>query len=267
MTTKLVFLKLGGSLITVKNQPHTPRLALLEQLTKEIAEACAQDTNLRILLGHGSGSFGHVAASQYNTHLGVKTPAEWKGFFKVWRQAAALNHLVMAALEQAGLPAIAFSPSASITAHNREIDTWNLYPLEVALKNGLIPVVYGDVVFDDVLGGTILSTEDLFAYLASHIKPTRLLFASHERGVWASYPDPASFLDEITPTSFPFIEAGLKGSAATDVTGGMLGKVRKVLSMVSDIPGLQAVIFSGETPGNVLRALLGESLGTVIHTA
>jgi isopentenyl phosphate kinase len=143
--------------------------------------------------------------------------------------------------------------------------TWNLDPLLSALGNGLIPVVHGDVVFDQVLGGTILSTEDLFAHLALQMHPTQLLFAGMEPGVWSDYPVNTQLLPEITPLNFPQIEAGVKGSAATDVTGGMLDKVHQILSMVKEVPGTSGSIFSGEIPGNVRRSLLGEKLGTVIH--
>jgi isopentenyl phosphate kinase len=59
MSQRLVFLKLGGSLITDKNQAHTARLDVLERMAFEIAAARAQDQDLKIVLGHGSGSFGH----------------------------------------------------------------------------------------------------------------------------------------------------------------------------------------------------------------
>ena len=265
MSSRLVFLKLGGSLITVKDQPHTPRLEVLGRLAQEIAEARAQNQGLQILLGHGSGSFGHVPANAYNTRKGVKSAEEWDGFIEVWRQAAELNHLVLQALEVVDLPAIAFPPSAMVTAREGKADTWNLVPLHAALKKGLLPVIYGDVIFDAVLGGTILSTEHLFSYLAYRIKPTQLLFAGLQPGVWADFPDNTKLLSEITPMSFPQIEAGLKGSAATDVTGGMADKVRQIVALVDDMPGLRAMIFSGENPGNLRRSLLGEELGTVIH--
>ena len=90
--------------------------------------------------------------------------------------------------------------------------TWNLEPLQSALENGLIPVVYGDVVFDQALGGTILSTEDLFAYLVPQLHPSRLLFAGMEPGVWQDFPANTHLLPEITPASFPQVETGLKGS-------------------------------------------------------
>ncbi len=265
MNSELIFLKLGGSLITVKDQPHTPRLEVLERLAQEIAGARAQNPNLQILLGHGSGSFGHIAASKYNTRMGVHSSAEWNGFIEVWRQAAGLNQLVMQALEKASLPALAFPPSAMIIAQGGKVVTWNPEPLLTALEKGLLPVIYGDVVFDHVLGGTILSTEDLFRYLVRQMLPTRLLFAGKEPGVWSDFPDNTNLLPEITSASFPQIEAALKGSVATDVTGGMSDKVLQIIAMVNDIPSLRALIFSGEVPGNVRRALLGEELGTVIH--
>lgn len=55
----------------------------------------------------------------------------------------------------------------------------------MALANGILPVVYGDVVFDEVRGGTILSTEDLFQHLAHQLHPERVLLAGLEAGVWA----------------------------------------------------------------------------------
>jgi len=265
MSGNTVFLKLGGSLITVKNQPHTPRLDVLERLSQEIAQARVQDRGLRIILGHGSGSFGHVPASKYKTRLGVKTAEEWIGFAEVWRQAAGLNRLVMQALENTDLPAMAFSPSAMVITDQGKVIKWNLDPLLFALEKGLLPVVHGDVVFDLKLGGTILSTEDIFTHLVRYIQPTRLLLAGIEPGVWEDFPGNTSLAPVITPRNLAQIEAGLRGSAATDVTGGMADKVRQAMALIEMYPGLTASIFSGEIPGNVRRVLLGETLGTEIH--
>ena len=266
MNRKLVFLKLGGSLITDKNQPHTARLDVLDRLADEIAAARAEEHDLQIVLGHGSGSFGHFPASKYKTRLGVKTSEEWRGFVEVWREAAELNHLVLQALEKAGLPALALPPSAMVVAYRGMVSSWNLDTLQRALAEGLLPVIFGDVVFDAVLGGTILSTEDLFTYLAHYKTPRQILFAGNQPGVWEDFPENTMLLPEITPGSLGQTAIGLRGSAATDVTGGMADKVRQGLSMVEAIPGLKVSIFSGEIPGNIQRALLGEAVGTLIHS-
>lgn len=265
MSRELVFLKLGGSLITDKSQPHSARLDVLDRLAKEIAAAISKERDLQIVLGHGSGSFGHFPANKYKTRQGVNTAEEWDGFVEVWREAADLNHLVLEALANAKLPALAFPPSALVIARNGKVVNWNLDPLLQALDKHLLPVIYGDVVFDAELGGTILSTEDLFSHLVNHLRPTRLLLAGIEPGVWADFPHNTSLLPEITPESLALVENGLRGSSATDVTGGMADKVRQVLSLVKAFHGLNGSIFSGEIPGNVQRALLGEPIGTIIH--
>lgn len=263
---ELVFLKLGGSLITDKTRPFTARPAILADLAAQIAAARRANPGLRLVLGHGSGSFGHTVAREYATRQGLGDfPARyWQGFSKVWYQAAALNRLVMEALQTAGEAALTFSPVSAVIARQGKIRHWNLAPLQRALASGLLPVIHGDVVFDEALGGTILSTEDLFAHLAPILRPQRILLAGLEAGVWADYPARARLLEKITPLTFEQIRAGVGGSHGADVTGGMESKVRQMLALAAEIPGLQAQIFSGGGPGLLARALQGEAIGTQI---
>jgi isopentenyl phosphate kinase len=216
------------------------------------------------VLGHGSGSFGHGPARRWGTRAGVRSPEEWLGFAEVWRAAQALNRLVLDALSAAGLPAIAFPPSAAVTARDGQVAAWDLDPIRRAMQAGLLPVIYGDVVFDTERGGTILSTEDLFAHLARQLRPGRLLLAGLEPGVWADFPACTRLIAEITPQDLPALEGALGGSAAPDVTGGMASKVKSVMALAQEIPGLEALVFSGETPGSLRRALLGERVGTIL---
>jgi isopentenyl phosphate kinase len=261
----LVFLKLGGSLITDKFQPRTLRPQVLARLAEEIASARRAAPALRLLLGHGSGSFGHVPASSHRTRQGVHSPADWQGFVEVWRQASGLNRLVMEALQVTGLPAMAFPPSASVVAEAGRVLAWELGPLRAALEAGLLPVVYGDVVFDAARGGTILSTEDLFAYLSRQLRPRRLLLAGLERGVWADYPACTRLISELTQVNLAQAAPALRGSAATDVTGGMASKVHAMLDLLTSLPDLEILIFSGQEPGAVRAALLGAMPGTTLR--
>jgi len=259
----LHLLKLGGSLITDKTRPHTPRPAVISRLVGEIASARLA-SSLPLVLGHGSGSFGHIPAQKYGTRQGVTTPYQWQGFLAVWREAAALNRLVMEGLWQAGLPAISFPPSAMVVARDGQVAAWDISPLQVALQADLLPVIYGDVVFDTVRGGTILSTEELFVHLAKEMHPQRLLLAGIEPGVWVDFPACTHLIPEINPANLPEVESTLSGSAAADVTGGMKSKVHAMLALVEAMPGLVVSIFSGEEPGNLEKALSGEELGTRI---
>lgn len=261
----LYFLKLGGSLITDKSKPRAPRMDVLDRLAAEVTAACSQNPALRLVVGNGAGSFGHIPARRYGTRQGVHTREDWAGFAEVWHEAAALNHMVTDALHAAGLPAVAFPPSASVTARDGKVLAWDLSPIRNALQSGLLPLVHGDVIFDTVRGGTILSTEDLFGHLARQLSPERILLAGLEDGVWADYPACTRLIHEITPEIFPQVAPALGGSSATDVTGGMASKVAQSLALVEEMPGLEILIFSGEKPGLVKSALLGGRVGTLLR--
>lgn len=59
--------------------------------------------------------------------------------------------------------------------------------IKLAIEHDLVPVVYGDVVFDLELGGTILSTEDLFQSLVQPLCPQQMPDCrSGCRGLWRS---------------------------------------------------------------------------------
>jgi isopentenyl phosphate kinase len=264
LNPELMFLKMGGSLITEKSRPHTPREEVINEIAEEIKVALDEKPERRIVLGHGSGSFGHVPAKKYGTRQGVRTEDEWLGFVDVWRQAAALNHLVMDALTKHGVPAVAISPLTAITASAGEIVEWNLVPIASALEHGLIPVVYGDVVFDQSWGGTILSTEELFAYLVPALRPSSILLAGVERGVWMDYPACQVIYDRITPAVMDSITFAIDKSAFIDVTGGMQSKVAFCINLVKRFPSMQVLIFDGKEPKNLKKALNGEHIGTLI---
>ncbi len=261
----ITLLKLGGSLITDKTSASTPRMDVINRLANEIHAAVQQDPELHLIIGNGAGSFGHVPAKKYGTRQGVHTRAEWRGFAEVWREAAALNRLVTNALHSARLPAIAFPPSAAVTACDGQVAAWDLTPLQAALQAGLLPVIHGDVIFDTRRGGTILSTEDLFEHLARQLRPARILLAGLEDGVWADFPACTRLIPEITPGNIARVSPALGASHGADVTGGMASKVQQSLALVQELPGLQIQIFSGERSGWVKDALLGAATGTIVR--
>jgi isopentenyl phosphate kinase len=272
--TELVFLKLGGSLITDKTIPYTPRIEKIDDLAEQLARVL-RDSDLQIILGHGSGSFGHTAAKEYKTRDGAPHPQPlsqkeggeyWKGFAEVWYQASALNRFVMDGLHAAGILSMAFPASASVITNQRKIKTWDLTPIRLALINGIVPVIYGDVVTDESIGGTILSTEDLFIHLAHDLHPSRILLAGLEDGVWADYPARTQLVDVINVQAFDDLKASVGASHGADVTGGMESKVRQMLNLVEEMPELTVQIFSGDGSENVAKALRGEMIGTRLTT-
>jgi isopentenyl phosphate kinase len=258
----LLFVKLGGSLITDKNQPRTVRSEILDRLAAEIKAAVQQNPDLHLIIGHGSGSFGHQSAERYNTVQGVQSHRQWLGFVEVWKDARDLNQIVINSLTDAGLPVIAFPPSAWVVSQDRKILHSFEFPVSSALHAGLIPVVQGDVIFDSGLGGTIFSTEDIFFHLAIILHPTRILLAGVESGIWEDFP----VRTRIHPKLIPVDEllSNIKGSDSVDVTGGMKDKVLRMFQILDHDPEIKISIFSGLQPNVLNSALLGNFPGTTL---
>ena len=259
----ITFLKLGGSLITDKNSPHTARPEVIRRIAEEIHAAWGPNKG-PLLIGHGSGSFGHVPAKKYGTRQGVRTEAEWAGFAEVHSEATALNHIVTGILRGAGLPILSFVPMNCIRTENGKVISWDKSEIKKCFNHHLIPLIFGDTVFDSVRGGTILSTEDLFTHLCNVLsEPPRILLAGLEEGVWKDFPANTELVREISANHIGD-NSFIHGSASTDVTGGMHEKVRLMQELIRRNKADSALIFSGELSGNIQKALEGQRIGTAI---
>lgn len=259
----LLFLKLGGSLLTDKKGVEAVRTDVLDRLAREIAQAREAAPKISLLIGHGSGSFGHVAAAHYGTQGGVSDPDGWRGFAAVSAAAARLHHLVRDALLQHNVPVIGLQPSASAICENGQLVGMALRPISAALEAGLVPVVYGDVAFDRVRGGSIVSTEEILTYLAKRLSPSWLLLAGETAGV---LDQAGRVVPTITPLNLEAVRPALGASRGTDVTGGMASKVQAMLALAKNELGLKVRIFSGMEAGNLGTVLVNPSapLGTVL---
>ncbi|PKN97783.1 MAG: hypothetical protein CVU42_14560 [Chloroflexi bacterium HGW-Chloroflexi-4] len=261
----LIFLKLGGSIITNKDQTNTPDTTKMEIIARDIKQALDKDPSLSLLIGHGSGSFGHHAANKYGTRNGITSQEGWSGFSEVALRARELNQFVLEKLVISGVKAISISPFSGIQAENRSITNWDISIISDCLYQHLVPVIYGDVILDRRLGGTILSTEELFAYLVHRLQPERILLAGLEEGVWKDYPQNTQLINEIHPEDIKALQAEIRGSGSIDVTGGMFTKVQSMTGLLKQLPTLEIQIFSGSKPGNVYATLMGDKKGTLIR--
>ena len=269
----LLFLKLGGSLITDKRQAETARMDLLVRLAQEIAQARQRNPALKLVIGNGAGSFGHVPAKRYGTRDGVQTAEEWFGFAQTADAAARLCRLVSAALLDAGVPVWSIQPSAALRCEDGKIVDGPVFAVSMALQRGLVPLVHGDVALDSVRGGTIASTEEIFEWLAQVLPQTvpqwplsRIVLAGEVDGIYSADPQlepTATRFSTLTPALLSDIRKRLGQSHGIDVTGGMKAKVDHCFAMIERHPGLEIVICSGLIEGNILQALQNESDGAL----
>lgn len=264
MTDGLTFIKFGGSIITDKNGQEVANLPMIARLTSELSTARNAHPNRRILLGHGSGSFGHLYAARYGIHRGLPPDADWIGFALTARAARRLHGILIDALLAARIPAFSLQPSASLESSGGLLTHWETDAISHALEHNLVPVIHGDVAFDTIQGSTIISTEALFTYLALRtlLKPQRIILVG-ETAVYTADPfhDPhAEPIPLITRANIDAVLKQVAGSRAVDVTGGMHSKIVMMWRLVETLPNLEIHIIGAE-PGLLANILLDKAGG------
>jgi isopentenyl phosphate kinase len=242
-----VVLKLGGSVITEKDEPETVADARLADLATAIGESGVSD----LVVVHGGGSFGHPHAAEH----GVSTTEGTTDATAVRDIADAmerLNDAVVDALAAEDVPAVPVHPfSAGLRAADGDLQFPSAH-LRAMLDEGFVPVLHGDVLAHVGAGATILSGDELVTDLATALDADRVGLCSTVPGVLDESSDVVDVID-----SYDDVAAALGESEATDVTGGMAGKVRSLLAL-----GSPAFVFGPDA----LRAFLaGEDVGTRIE--
>jgi isopentenyl phosphate kinase len=265
--TDLVFLKLGGALLTEKDRRETPRPDVLARLIREIGRWPGSRGHL--VLAHGSGSYAHVAARETAF---LERPGDRLALARVAGAARRLDGLVVDALVAASLPAAPLPGAALVRCRDGQVVAVRSELVTGLLEAGLLPVVYGDAVPDETRGGTIASTEPLLAALAMDLKPRRIVLATDVDGVFPADPHAHPALEPwptVGPANAADVLAALGGArpGTADVTGGMASKVRLMVELAEAQPGLEVRILSGLRPDAVRAALAGEpdAGGTVIR--
>ena len=262
----MIFLKLGGSAITDKTRESSAREDVISRVAREINQARGANPALSLLIGHGSGSFGHFAAQK----SGFGQRGNWREYAETGAVATRLTRLLTDIFLAEGVPIVAMQPSASARCREGELIELAVGPIQTALAHNLVPLVHGDVAFDETRDMTIASTEMIFAYLAPIFKPSRIILAGIVDGVFTGDPlkNPAvQLISEITPANFPQIESQLRGSHGVDVTGGMIAKVRSMVALVQREPAIRVQIISAMREGLIAQTLTVEdsNAGTAIR--
>jgi isopentenyl phosphate kinase len=258
----LILLKLGGSLITEKARPETPRREVVARLAGEIARA-ARESPCRLIVGHGSGSFGHVAARESGIAEGLRSVGQLPGVSRTQERAAALHRILIEALVEAGALPYSIAPSSCLISDAGRPAELAAGPLLLALDCGLLPVLYGDVVMDRAWGVSICSTEKLFEILVR-----TLLDHGHtiRRALWLGetdglYDAAGHTLPRLSSSDLAALEnaaGAISAPSGTDVTGGMLHRVETALALAR--LGIPSLLANGLVPGLLERAVRGESV-------
>jgi isopentenyl phosphate kinase len=260
---KPIILKIGGSVITDKNGELAAKTENINRIAEEIKRADIDN----LIIVHGGGSFGHPTAKKWGIKEGLKEPTQKLGFAETHHVMTVLNGLLMDALIWHEIPAVSYAPSTCFITENGRIKGCESQVLTKMMGMGFTPVLYGDAVLDEKMGFTILSGDQLVAYLAIKMKAEKIVIGVDTDGLYEADP-------KVDSNAKPYLRLNLEqlkkvqakiGKAQTmDVTGGMAGKVAELIPAVE--AGISVQIINATRNLRVLRGLTGEKIeGTIIE--
>lgn len=237
-----VVLKLGGSVITEKDRPETIDYEALDRAVADVSTISDQ-----LVLVHGGGSFGHHHAAEHGVSSTEGTH-DVNDILAIHGAMKRLNQIVVERLSNAGVSAMPVHPLSA--AHRTSDDDLSLEPTPIVpmLEEGFVPVLHGDTIVHEGRGATIVSGDELVVAVADALGADRVGVCSSVSGV---YDEDGTVVDRIE--TIDDVENALGDSDATDVTGGMAGKITELLFLdapayVFDLDGLEAFVRGG-TPG------------------
>lgn len=259
---KVVLIKLGGSLITNKSKPFTLQREALVNVVAQIKRA--HDEGLKIIIGHGQGSFAHVPAEKYKTIQGRINDESVYGAAVVEDVACQMNRVVVAEMLKQNIPAVTQQPASTIILGKGEVSGAFLQGVLALLTGGFVPVVYGDVLFNDNGNFTIWSTEKVLNFLALELRGVNFNVEKVIHcGETAGFLRDGVVVKEITPTTYGEMKSALAKAKGFDVTGGMEHKVDMAIDLAKK--GIDSYIVGNNHGGNLYRTIVGyDFVGTRI---
>lgn len=261
----VLLVKLGGSLVTDKGAVAKARSAVIARLAEECARGLA-GRRTRVIIGHGSGSFGHAAAAAHGIDGRSSRRHPPVAIAAVQDAAHELHRKIVSALRSAGVPTFSTPPSACGLGADGAVRRMGPSPAPwlVALERGLVPVTCGDVVLGSDGSATICSTEAVLEAMARRLMALgngvrRALWMGVTDGILADDGQP---IDVLGPSG---AVASAGESDATDVTGGMRLRVDATRRLARK--GVESWILDGRKAGVLERGLRGERVGGTRVTA
>lgn len=239
----VTLLKLGGSVITKKDQPET----LNEINLHTAATIISNHRPKNLIVVHGGGSFGHFHASNFGVTIerGISNATEVD---IIHSSMTNLCDTVIHTFHSLNIPAIPIHPLSVAWRDSNSVLHFPSQHILSLLESGFVPVVHGDIITTAKEGATIVSGDEIVTNLSNSIPTKRIGFCTLTPGVLDSS---GNVIPHLSPHQQK--ESSITHSSATDVTGGMAGKINELTNAsapvsIFDLPNLEDFL-NGNNPG------------------
>ena len=234
----MILIKLGGSIITNKEKPLTPRRKIIENLAKNLKKI-----DEPIIIVHGGGSYGHYWSVKFDMHT-KERKYDLRGVSIVKNSMIELNKIILDSMLKKGLKPYCLPPTDFMSGNKPILK--KVKEIEKIAKTGLIPVTYGDALWFGQNKTYILSGDKIMTHLAKILKPKLCIFALNEDGLY--YDLKSKKLIAELKGELPLISEN-----KMDVTGGMTRKMEEA-SKISKM-GMNVFFVNGNKAERIVKAV------------
>jgi len=233
---------------------------ILNRSAKEIKNALGQNPNLKIILVCGVGPFGHTNVVNYNLNGKIETREQEEGVEKTKKDCKYVGNETIKALEKVGVKSKLVLGTDVCVQNARRVISFNLEKYKKCLEEGIIPITTGTMVPDKSFGWSVMSGDQVIAQTAKHLAPKKVLMGTDVDGIFTADPKidlSAILIEEINKENLEEVLNQCGESNSVDVTGGMKGKLEKLVETLNGVP---AEIFSLFVEKNLENSLLGKEI-------
>ncbi|MDH5402920.1 MAG: isopentenyl phosphate kinase [Candidatus Heimdallarchaeota archaeon] len=264
MNNKWIIVKLGGAAITNKNKDFSFNGIVVDRVMEEI-----KNSNSKVILVHGAGSYAHNIAKHYRLTDKTVTPNALS-ISLIRTSLETLHKQILDSANDFELPVFSL-PISSILSYHQNDYSFYINSLKAVMNKNMIPVLYGDVITHDKIDFQVISGDFIIQLLCDVLGPSsisNIIFGTNVDGVFNKDPIhlDAKLIDTININEFDTILDQVGGSTSTDVTGGMRGKLTEINKIVKK--GISVSIVNILKPNRLYRYLIGDDvIQTLIYSS
>jgi len=176
--TNMLLIKLGGSIITNKKKPLTPRRQTIEKIAASLRKI---DESMVIV--HGGGSFGHYWSVKYDMHT---KPAKYNihGVSVVKNSMIELDKIILDSFLKNRLNPYSFPPTDFVNGNNAIPK--KIREMQKIAKSGFVPITFGDALWYGKNKSFILSGDKIMTMLAKILRPRLSIFVLDVDGLYSN---------------------------------------------------------------------------------
>ena len=227
----VILLKLGGGLLTDKEKPLSIREDIVKSTIDQIINA-----NAKLILIHGGGSFGHPLAKKYDILDGLNTsvPNQILGLTETHQAMVKFNSYLVNMFLEKNYPALSIQPSSIFINDSGNTINKSLDIIETMLDLNILPILYGDIIFDKQGSFSIISGDQIIFKLCEKLKKyhiSKVIFGIEIDGIFINTQDNKNknikLVPEILSSNLDLLDLADLGKKI-DVTGGIKGKINSI---------------------------------------